>query len=341
MLTIVSFHRFLPMYEYHVNRYLPAHIQLPHNFLKSHMPDMSKFTQYKYNHFGNRHAKSNLRDNSEEEPYLDIPPAYRPHPSHGKHSMTPFIGSIQVRVRYGFQHPPEDPESDTLSPLYFNHKKSTDNFSLLTTSRKSSVYSSSSNASSSTAYQQHQEYHDAVEPKMVLVDDISQILNSPVTPKPNVVLKSESTVDLIFHRKLDNGRKHINLEQYKVDFPKMDGENKKRNAEVSDNSSIKSHNFGDKNFAFRWINESFEEVAISHPSLDRMIGMVVSPQTRILLRAVVKMFNAFGQGFKITILQLLSSLSLLQAFYTDIPRLIIFINQYLHHIQLLFFFFFF
>jgi hypothetical protein len=66
-----------------------------------------------------------------------------------------------------------------------------------------------------------------------------------------------------------------------------------RDSAISDTSSIRSHNFGDKNFAFRWINESFEEVALSHPSLDRMIGLVVSPQTRILVRAVVKMMNAF------------------------------------------------
>lgn len=319
---------FLPMYEYHVRRYLPAHIQLPHTFLKSHMPDMSRFTQYRYNHFNrNKDSKSSIKqdDDDDDELYLDIPPAYQPHPSHGKHSMTPFIGSIQVRVRYSFQHPP-DTESDTLSPFYFNHTHSNDNFSLLTTSRKSSVYSSSSNASSTTAYQPS-EFHDAVEPRLVMVDDIQQIMNSkttsasPSTPKPNILPKSESAVDLMFHKNLDKGRRHINLEQYKVDFPKMDGENKKKNdMEVSDTASIKSHNFGDKNFAFRWINESFEEVAISHPSLDRMIGMVVSPQTRILLRAVVKMFNAFGQGFKITILQLLSSLSLLQNFYSDIPR---------------------
>ena len=291
------------MYEYHVRRYLPAHIQLPHTFLKSHMPDMSKLNQYRHNLYS-RNNKDNKSlkqpDEQDDELYLDIPPPYQPHPNHGKHSMTPFIGSIQVRVRYSFQHPPADSESDTLSPFYFNHTRSNDNFSLLTTSRKSSVYSSSSNASSTTAYQQ--EFHDAVEPRLVIVDDIQHILNqkttSPATPKPNILPKSESTVDFMFNKNLDKGKRHINLEQYKVDFPKMDGENKKKNNEVdvSDTASIKSHNFGDKNFAFRWINESFEEVAISHPSLDRMIGMVVSPQTRILLRAVVKMFNAFVSG---------------------------------------------
>ncbi|KAI8641771.1 hypothetical protein BD408DRAFT_403133 [Parasitella parasitica] len=315
---------FLPMYEYHVRRYLPAHIPLPHTFLKSHMPDMSRLKQYRYHY--KKTTTNTEHEQEDNELYLDVPPAYEPHPSHGKHSMTPFIGSIQVRVRYSFQHPPQS-ESDTLSPFYFHHSnRSMDTFqSCITSSHKSSQRSSSySSRSSSTAYSsRNRDYHDAVEPRLVLVDDMQSVA-TPSTPTPHqqqpLLPKSESSVDLMFHQNLDKGyRRYINLEQYKVDFPKMDGENKKKD-ELSDTASIKSHNFGDKNFAFRWVNESFEEVAISHPSLDRMIGMVVSPQTRILLRAVVKIFNAFGQGFKITILQLLSSLSLLQNFYAEIPR---------------------
>ncbi|KAG1049931.1 hypothetical protein G6F43_007764 [Rhizopus delemar] len=214
---------FLPMYEYHVKRYLPAHIQLPHTFLKSHMPNMSmpKLKQY--------YTKKSVDHQGDEEveDLFDLPP-YQIHPSH-------------------------------------------------------------------------------IEPNLVIVDKIQ-------SKKPQMQPQSDSTVNLMFHNNLD-------LQQTNVDFPKMDGENKKKEeVEVSDTASIKSHNFGDKNFAFKWINESFEEVALSHPSLDRMIGLVVSPQTRTLLRAVVKLFNAFGQGFKITILQLLSSLTLLQSFYAEIPR---------------------
>ncbi|CEP15884.1 hypothetical protein [Parasitella parasitica] len=326
---------FLPMYEYHVRRYLPAHIPLPHTFLKSHMPDMSRFKQYRYHYkkttTTTTTATSSEHEQEDNELYLDVPPVYEPHPSHGKHSMTPFIGSIQVRVRYSFQHPPQS-ESDTLSPFYFHHSnRSMDTFqSCITSSRKSSQRSSSySSRSSSTAYSSRNRggdyYHDAVEPRLVLVDDLQSVA-TPSTPTPHpqpssLLPKSESSVDVMFDQNLEKGfHRYINLEQYKVDFPKMDGENKSRKDDVSDTASIKSHNFGDKNFAFRWVNESFEEVAISHPSLDRMIGMVVSPQTRILLRAVVKIFNAFGQGFKITILQLLSSLSLLQNFYADVPR---------------------
>ncbi|KAI8342199.1 hypothetical protein EDC96DRAFT_449703 [Choanephora cucurbitarum] len=285
---------FLPMYEYHVKRYLPAHIQLPHTFLKSHMPNMARFTQYT-----NNLKRPNLLHHEQDELYADIPPTYELHPSHSKNSMTPYIGSIQVRVRYSFQHPPIDNESDTLSPFYFAHSnRSMDTFnSLMTASRKSSRRSSTYSSSSSA--------HSNGQKKMLP--------------------RSESTVEFMFHQNLDQNfrRNNIDLDQHNVDFPKNDGENKKKNLAtelVSDTASIKSHNFGDKNFAFRWINESFEEVAISHPSLDRMIGMVVSPQTRILLRAVVKVFHAFGQGFKITILQLISSLSLLQNFYAEVPR---------------------
>ncbi|KAI8983842.1 hypothetical protein BDB01DRAFT_843157 [Pilobolus umbonatus] len=333
---------FLPMYEYHVKRYLPAHIQLPHTFLKSHMPSMSKIAQYRY---GLNKLTAKV-DEEESDPDLirlmELPP-YQIHPSHNKHSMTPFIGSIQVRVRYSFQHPP-DTESDTLSSFYFEHTPirtiSVDSFSLRSRSKasqRSSIYSSSSTTSStasgSTAYSRpnHSELHDAVEPNLALVDELIRHTSSI---KPKISLpRSDSSVEMMFGTKLDqvfeahqdhtsdpHKKKVVNLEEYQVDFPKMDGENKKKNEVLSDTASIKSHNFGDKNFAFRWINESFEEVALSHPSLDRMIGLVVSPQTRILLRAVVKMCNAFGQGFKITIIQLISSLSLLQNFYSEVPR---------------------
>lgn len=278
------------MYEYHVKRYLPAHIQLPHTFLKSHMPSMSRFTQYnKYIKRFNGSQEQELVD--DDSLYLDVPPPYELHPSHSRHSMTPFIGSIQVRVRYEFQRPPDDINAST--PFAFHHSnRSMDTFhSYLTTSRKSSQRSStySSSTSSSTAYEQ---LHDAVEPRLIVVDDLNKVMTSPSTPKPTITTTIHENEEFEY-------RYYIDLERYKSDFPKMDGENKKKNNEIiSDTASIKSHNFGDKNFAFRWINESFEEVAISHPSLDRMIGMVVSPQTRILLRAVVKMFNAFVKRLK-------------------------------------------
>lgn len=56
---------------------------------------------------------------------------------------------------------------------------------------------------------------------------------------------------------------------------------------------IDSVNFGDKNFATQWMKDSFEDVALSHPAFDRLVGFVVSHQTRALVRSVIKLANAF------------------------------------------------
>lgn len=86
-----------------------------------------------------------------------------------------------------------------------------------------------------------------------------------------------------------------------------------------DGSSIRSMGFGDKVFASRWMNESFEEIAVSHPTFDKMIGLVVSPETRALVRGVIKLATAFGQGFKVTTFQLLTAMSILEKFYAERP----------------------
>ncbi|KAG2171451.1 hypothetical protein INT43_009112 [Umbelopsis isabellina] len=87
----------------------------------------------------------------------------------------------------------------------------------------------------------------------------------------------------------------------------------------SDMASIQSAGFGDKVFASKWMNESFEEIAVSHPTFDKMIGMVVSPETRALVRGVLKLASAFGQGFKVTTFQLLTAMSILEKFYSERP----------------------
>lgn len=87
----------------------------------------------------------------------------------------------------------------------------------------------------------------------------------------------------------------------------------------SDGISIQSVGFGDKVFAFRWMNQSFEEIAVSHPTFDRMIGLVVSAETRALVRGVLKLASAFGQGFKVTTFQLLTAMSILEKFYAERP----------------------
>ncbi|KAI9489486.1 hypothetical protein BDB00DRAFT_843153 [Zychaea mexicana] len=366
---------FLPMYEYHTRRYLPAHIPLPHTFLKTHMPRFR--TQ-------------------EQTPYQEQ------HPSHRKHSMTPLIGSIQVRVRYDYQTPPDAFSHEMLSPVY---KDSSDTHSFVSSYMdRSTLASSHSGKSKGSANSQvtlssvtttnttvsrgsghntdhsstrdetsddnnddvdndngdnttsrerrrprsnsgnnHRldEFHDAVEPKLVYIDDLAQVPPSLTTPKANPTVASQSIVDRVFVEQLQNklarrtestrrmktepsnssSRTHISNDDGGFGFSRSDMENRSRTVRRKNSeSSIQSNNFGDKNFAFRWINESFEEVALAHPSLDRMIGFVVSPQTRILVRAVVKIFTGFGQGFRITGLQLLSCLSFLQNFYVDIPR---------------------
>ncbi|KAI7886710.1 hypothetical protein K492DRAFT_233231 [Lichtheimia hyalospora FSU 10163] len=349
---------FIPMYEYHARRYLPAHIQLPHNFLKSHIPRFRTQEQASYR---------------------------EQHPSHRKHSMTPLIGSVQVRVRYSYQKPPD--MHDTLSPVY----KDADTYSIVSSFMDRSTLASSqsgksrnsgnsmvtlssvgthnttmsssgetttsngpghsSSSSNSSDDDQHHEndatekissetddFHDAIEPNLVLVDDPSVIPSSrslaPPPNKPSIgTIGRQSSIDLVFRKQLYNKLARRTESTRRLDtttldttaggygFSRSDLENRRRTVKRKNSeSSIRSHNFGDKNFAFRWINESFEEVALAHPSLDRMIGFVVSPQTRILVRAVVKIFTGFGQGFRITGIQLLSCLSLLQNFYADIPR---------------------
>ena len=56
---------------------------------------------------------------------------------------------------------------------------------------------------------------------------------------------------------------------------------------------IHSVNFGDKNFASQWMQDTFDDVAISHPAFDRLVGLVVSSQTRTLVRSIIKLANAF------------------------------------------------
>ncbi|KAI9492223.1 Alpha/Beta hydrolase protein [Zychaea mexicana] len=83
---------------------------------------------------------------------------------------------------------------------------------------------------------------------------------------------------------------------------------------------IQSVNFGDKNFASQWMRDSFDDVAISHPAFDRLISLVVSSQTRALVRSIMKLANAFGQGFKVTSFRLLKAMIILERYYKSLPR---------------------
>jgi hypothetical protein len=83
---------------------------------------------------------------------------------------------------------------------------------------------------------------------------------------------------------------------------------------------IDSVNFGDRDFASQWMQDSFEDVALSHPIVDKLIGLVVSKQTQAMVRAIIKTANAFGQGFRVTGAKLLKAFILTQKFYESLPR---------------------
>ncbi|KAL0144781.1 hypothetical protein V8B55DRAFT_1455821 [Mucor lusitanicus] len=83
---------------------------------------------------------------------------------------------------------------------------------------------------------------------------------------------------------------------------------------------IDSVNFGDRDFATQWMQDSFEDVALSHPVVDKLIGLVVSKQTQAMVRAIIKTANSFGQGFRVTGIKLLKAALLIQKFYESLPR---------------------
>lgn len=83
---------------------------------------------------------------------------------------------------------------------------------------------------------------------------------------------------------------------------------------------IDSVNFGDRDFASQWMQDSFEDVALSHPVVDKLIGLVVSKQTQAMVRAIIKTANSFGQGFRVTGIKLLKAALLIQKFYESLPR---------------------
>lgn len=83
---------------------------------------------------------------------------------------------------------------------------------------------------------------------------------------------------------------------------------------------INSVNFGDRDFASQWMQDSFEDVALSHPVVDKLIGLVVSKQTQAMVRAIIKTANSFGQGFRVTGIKLLKAALLVQRFYESLPR---------------------
>lgn len=56
---------------------------------------------------------------------------------------------------------------------------------------------------------------------------------------------------------------------------------------------ISSVDFGDKSFGSRWMQDSFEVVALAHPVADHLIGLAVKTQTQALVRAIIVLANSF------------------------------------------------
>ncbi|KAG1138714.1 hypothetical protein G6F36_016029 [Rhizopus arrhizus] len=67
------------------------------------------------------------------------------------------------------------------------------------------------------------------------------------------------------------------------------------------------------------MQDSFNDIAISYPMIDKLVGMVVSKQTRAMVRAIIKTANEFGQGFRVTGFQLLKAALFIQKFYETLP----------------------
>ncbi|CAO3701370.1 unnamed protein product [Rhizopus stolonifer] len=82
---------------------------------------------------------------------------------------------------------------------------------------------------------------------------------------------------------------------------------------------IHSVNFGDRDFASQWMQESFNDIAASYPMVDKLVGMVVSKQTRAMVRAIIKTANEFGQGFRASGFQMLKAALLIQKLYETLP----------------------
>ncbi|KAI8993566.1 hypothetical protein BDB01DRAFT_832360 [Pilobolus umbonatus] len=127
----------------------------------------------------------------------------------------------------------------------------------------------------------------------------------------------------------DNGQFPTHLNESISSLPEFSTGNKKedsfhpkqslKKAKKKAQYVIDGVNFGDRNFASQWMHDSFDDVAVSHPLLDKLVGSVVSKQTRTLIRAIIKTANSFGQGFRVTGIDLFKAALLIQQFYSSLP----------------------
>lgn len=305
--------RFLPIYEYHPNRSLPADIQ--QTLISTEMVDLAQAT--------------------------------------GRITHKKLIGSVQVRIRYRFQTPddvriPDRPsyniaESESkeqqegqgdkdklLLPTQRvrrlnsrpnvtypgDDKGSTDN-ALPMATRKGGSGRQSVSQHGRGELAQDERFIDSV-----FNDKLSTIMNTDVPGSQSSLLSKHkrerkrhwSLCTWICEGFSIKGRAPSSSQGKRYGFSQKDSDDN-LNVVTSENNLhvpvygkrrrkrdmikrganyiIQSVNFGDKNFASQWMRDSFDDVAIAHPAFDRLVGIVVSRQTRALVRAVMKLANAF------------------------------------------------
>jgi len=65
-------------------------------------------------------------------------------------------------------------------------------------------------------------------------------------------------------------------------------------------------------------DEDDANVAVQYPILDMVGSWTIAPETQRVVKAVIRMASAFGQGFELTNAQILTAVVVLERFYRDV-----------------------
>ncbi|KAI1314893.1 hypothetical protein EDD11_001616 [Mortierella claussenii] len=68
---------------------------------------------------------------------------------------------------------------------------------------------------------------------------------------------------------------------------------------------------------FATVNEN-DDTMVQYPILDMVGGWTIAPETQRVVKAVIRLASAFGQGFELTNAQILTAVVVLERFYRDI-----------------------
>ncbi|KAG1046662.1 hypothetical protein G6F43_010862 [Rhizopus delemar] len=260
------------------------------------------------------------------------------------------IGSIQVRIRYRFQQPIDTPDC---LPTLSDKQSSASSLHSITSTKSTS--SSENHNDRKTSYGQGELAQSQEDVNDLFQDRLTRIMSTRVPSEqslkaPNMKHESEDNVSPSDHhhhfswlfRPLKDAPKSSRGRRY--GFSQTDSDDHLHfnpdNSQSQDSLSlielstrrklthkarkkakhiIHSVNFGDRDFATQWMQDSFNDIAISYPMIDKLVGMVVSKQTRAMVRAIIKTANEFGQGFRVTGFQLLKAALFIQKFYETLP----------------------